>query len=57
MINGLFIFHRDFRIYDNKSLIELSKNVMLVQEENILITEDGYKLLSTRTPEKLPIIN
>ncbi len=36
--------------------IELSKNVMLVQEENILITEDGYKLLSTRTPEKLPII-
>ena len=27
MINGLFIFHRDFRIYDNKSLIELSKNV------------------------------
>ena len=37
--------------------IELSNNVMLVQEENILITEDGYKLLSTRTPEKLPIIN
>jgi len=37
--------------------IELSKNVMLVQEENILITEDGFKLLSTRTPEKLPIID
>ena len=37
--------------------IELSKNTILVQEENILITEDGYKLLSTRTPEKLPIIN
>ena len=37
--------------------IELSKNIMLVQEENILITEDGYKLLSTRTPEKLPIVN
>ena len=37
--------------------IELNKNLMLVQEENILITEDGYKLLSTRTPEKLPIIN
>ncbi len=37
--------------------IELGKNLMLVQEENILITEDGYKLLSTRTPEKLPIIN
>tara|TARA_Y100000992_G_scaffold74660_1_gene47141 strand:- start:2394 stop:3779 length:1386 start_codon:yes stop_codon:yes gene_type:complete len=27
MINGLFIFHRDFRIIDNKSLIELSKQV------------------------------
>ncbi len=37
--------------------IELGKNTILVQEENILITEDGYKLLSTRTPEKLPIIN
>ncbi len=37
--------------------IELSKNVMLVQEENILITENGFKLLSTRTPEKLPIID
>ncbi len=37
--------------------IELNKNTILVQEENILITEDGYKLLSTRTPEKLPIIN
>ena len=36
--------------------IELSKNTTLVQEENILITENGYKLLSTRTPEKLPII-
>ena len=37
--------------------IELSNDTILVQEENILITEDGYKLLSTRTPEKLPIIN
>jgi deoxyribodipyrimidine photo-lyase len=27
MKNGLFIFHRDFRITDNKSLIELSKKV------------------------------
>ena len=37
--------------------IEIDKATMLVLEENILITEDGYKLLSTRTPEKLPIIN
>ena len=36
--------------------IELDKNKILVQEENLLITENGYKLLSTRTPEKLPII-
>ena len=37
--------------------IELSKNLILVQEENLLITKNGYKLLSTRTPEKLPIIS
>ena len=37
--------------------IELSKNLMLVQEENLLITKNGYKLLSTRTPEKLPVIS
>ena len=37
--------------------IELSNNLMLVQEENLLITKNGYKLLSTRTPEKLPIIS
>ena len=29
---------------------------MLVQEENILITSKGYELLSTRTPQKIPII-
>ena len=37
--------------------IQINKTKMLVLEENILITENGYKLLSTRTPEKLPIIN
>ena len=37
--------------------IEIDNATMLVLEENILITEDGYKLLNTRTPEELPIIN
>ena len=30
---------------------------MLVIEENILITKDGYELLTSRTPKILPIIN
>ena len=30
---------------------------MIVFEENILITKDGYELLTTRTPKLLPIIN
>ena len=57
------IMHTDQTIIEKNMIItlepsiELNKNLMLVQEENILITEDGYKLLSTRTPEKLPIIN
>ncbi len=29
---------------------------MLVHEENILITNNGYELLSTRTPQEIPII-
>ncbi len=37
--------------------IEMDQNKILVQEENLLITKDSYKLLSTRTPENLPIIN
>ena len=30
---------------------------MLVLEENILITENGFELLTTRSPKFLPIIN
>ena len=30
---------------------------MLVIEENILITKNGFELLTSRTPKKLPIIN
>ena len=29
---------------------------MLVHEENILITDQGYELLSSRTPQEIPII-
>jgi hypothetical protein len=35
----------------------MGENKILVEEENLLITKDSYKLLSTRTPENLPIIN
>jgi len=30
---------------------------MLVQEENILITNNGFERLTSRTPKKMPIIN
>ena len=29
---------------------------MLVHEENILITKNGYELLTSRTPKNIPII-
>jgi len=35
---------------------EYKPNRMLVQEENILITNKGYERLTTRTPKKIPII-
>ena len=37
--------------------IEIENNLMLVHEENILITQNGNRLLSSRTPKELPIIN
>ena len=30
---------------------------MIVHEENILITDKGYELLSSRTPQNIPIIS
>jgi len=36
---------------------EYIQGKMLVIEENILITKNGYELLSSRTPRQLPIIN
>ena len=37
--------------------MEYKTGKMIVHEENILITENGCELLSTRTPKSLPIIN
>ena len=36
---------------------EYQRNIMLVHEENILITKNGYERLSTRTPKEMPMIN
>ena len=36
---------------------EYAPSVMLVHEENILITNNGYKRLTSRTPRNMPIIN
>ncbi len=37
--------------------LEYAPGTMIVQEENILITKDGYERLSSRTPKTIPIIN
>ena len=37
--------------------LEYTPGIMLVQEENILITNDGFERLTSRTPKKIPIIN
>ncbi|MDC3156596.1 Xaa-Pro peptidase family protein [Pelagibacteraceae bacterium] len=37
--------------------IEIENGLMLVHEENVLITENGNKLLTSRTPKELPIVN
>jgi len=36
---------------------EYAPNLMLVHEENILITNNGYERLTSRTPKNMPIIN
>ena len=36
---------------------EYASGTMLVHEENIVITQNGYERLTTRTPRKIPIIN
>ncbi len=37
--------------------IEIENDLMLVHEENILITQNGSRLLTSRTPNELPVIN
>jgi len=36
---------------------EYTSGTMLVHEENIVITQNGYERLTTRTPKNIPIIN
>ena len=37
--------------------LEYAPGTMLVQEENILITKNGFERLTTRTPKSIPKIN
>ena len=37
--------------------LEYAPGTMLVHEENILITNNGYERLTSRTPQTIPIIN
>ena len=37
--------------------IEIENDLILVHEENILITQNGNRLLTSRTPKELPVIN
>ena len=37
--------------------LEYVPGTMLVHEENILITNNGYERLTSRTPQTIPIIN
>ena len=37
--------------------LEYAPGIMLVHEENILITNNGFERLTSRTPKKIPIIN
>ena len=37
--------------------LEYAPNTMIVHEENILITKNGFERLSTRTPKSIPIIS
>lgn len=48
---------RENMIITIEPCLEYKSGKMLVQEENILITKNGYERLTTRTPKKIPIIN
>ena len=37
--------------------LEYAPGTMIVQEENILITKNGFERLTTRTPKNIPIIS
>ena len=56
------IMHNDKSILEENMILtiepcfEYKPNKILVHEENILITNNGYELLTSRTPKKIPII-
>jgi len=56
------IFYNDKTVLKENMIItiepcfEYSPDKMLVHEENILITSNGYELLTSRTPVDMPII-
>ena len=37
--------------------LEYAPGIMLVHEENILVTENSFERLTSRTPKEIPIIN
>ena len=57
------IMHNDKTVLEENMILtiepcyEYLPGKMIVIEENILITKDGYELLTSRTPKLLPIIN
>ena len=44
-------------IFAIEPCLESAPGIMLVQEENILITNNGFERLTTRTPREIPIIH
>jgi len=48
---------RENMILSIEPCLEYAPGTMIVQEENILITKDGYERLTSRTPQTIPIIN
>ena len=48
---------RENMIITIEPCLEYAPGIMIVQEENILITKNGYERLTSRTPRSIPIIN
>ena len=48
---------RENMIITIEPCLEYAPNILQVHEENILITNNGFEILTTRTPKNIPIIN